>query len=173
MFFAINPDPDFFKVFFRTNLDPDFFQVFFRTNLDPDFFQVFFRTFLSGIFQVFFRTNQDPDFSRSSFSFTRSSFSWLSHQRPVRVGLHCQARCDYHIWRQCSLLGDSGGVINSLDFCLASLKSLGCFYFWCVLSSHSQWKAVTVNLRIFTLPTLKAFLEARSHNMSGNLLLVL
>ena len=44
------------------------------------------------------------------------------------------------------LLGDSGGVVNSLDFCPASLKSLGCFYFWCVLSL--QWKAVTVNLRI-------------------------
>ena len=61
-----------------------------------------------------------------------------------------------------SLLGDSGRVVNSLDFCRASLKSLGCFYFWCVLSS--QWKAVTVN---FTLPTLKAFLEARSQNVSG------
>ena len=44
------------------------------------------------------------------------------------------------------LLGDSGGVVNSLEFCPASLKSLGCFYFRCVLSS--QWKAVTVNLRI-------------------------
>ena len=44
------------------------------------------------------------------------------------------------------LLGDSGGVVNSLDFCLASLKSLGCFYFRCILSS--QWKVVTVNLRI-------------------------
>ena len=30
---------------------------------------------------------------------------WLSHQRPVRVGLYCQARCDYHPWRQCSLYG--------------------------------------------------------------------
>ena len=48
--------------------------------------------------------------------------------------------------KQASLLGDSGGVVNSLDFCPASLKSLGCFYFRCVLSS--QWKAVTVNLRI-------------------------
>ena len=38
------------------------------------------------------------------------------------------------------------GVVNPLDFCPASLKSLGCFYFRCVLSS--QWKAVTVNLRI-------------------------
>ena len=44
------------------------------------------------------------------------------------------------------LLGDSGRVVNSLDFCPASLKSLGCFYFWCILSS--QWKAVTVNLLI-------------------------
>ena len=31
----------------------------------------------------------------------------------------------------------SDGVVNSLDFCPASLKSLGCFYFRCVLSS--QW----------------------------------
>ena len=61
------------------------------------------------------------------------------------------------------LLGDSGGVVNSLDFCPASLKSLGCFYFRCILSS--QCKAVTVN---FTLPTLKAFFEARRHNVSGN-----
>ena len=45
-----------------------------------------------------------------------------------------------------SLLGGSGGAVNSLDFCLASLKSLGCFYFWYVLSS--QCKAVTVNSHI-------------------------
>ena len=45
-----------------------------------------------------------------------------------------------------TLLCGSGRVVNSLDFCLASLKSLGCFYFCCILSS--QWKAVTVNLRI-------------------------
>ena len=44
------------------------------------------------------------------------------------------------------LFGDSGGVVNSLDFCPASLKSLGCFYFRCVL--FSQRKAVTVKLRI-------------------------
>ena len=52
------------------------------------------------------------------------------------------------IWKvaETQILGDSGGVVNSLDFCPASLKSLGCFYFRCVLSS--QWKAVTVNLRI-------------------------
>ena len=45
-----------------------------------------------------------------------------------------------------SLLGESGGDVNSLDFCPASLKSLGCFYFQCILPS--QWKAVTVNLQI-------------------------
>ena len=45
-----------------------------------------------------------------------------------------------------TLLGDSGGVVNSLDFCPASLKSLGCFYIRCVLSSQS--KAVTVNFRV-------------------------
>ena len=45
-------------------------------------------------------------------------------------------------------------VVNYLDFCLASLKSLGCFYFQCVL--FSQWKTATVNLRILH------FLEARS-----------
>ena len=59
-------------------------------------------------------------------------------------------------------MGSWGRVVDSLDFCLALLKSLGCFYFWCILSS--QWKAVTVN---FTLPTLKAFLEAY-RNVSGN-----
>ena len=49
------------------------------------------------------------------------------------------------IFKPC-VLGDLGRVVNSLDFCLASLKSLGCFYFRCVLSS--QWKAATVNLWI-------------------------
>ena len=61
---------------------------------------------------------------------------------------------NYYIWEIATfnissakwLLCDSGGVVNSLDFCLASLKSLGCFYFRCVLSS--QWKVVTVNMRI-------------------------
>ena len=45
---------------------------------------------------------------------------------------------------QSILLGGSGGVVNSLDLCPESLKSLGYFYFRCVLSS--QWKAVPVNL---------------------------
>ena len=64
-----------------------------------------------------------------------------------------------------ALLGNSGRVVNSLYFCPASLKSLCCFYFLCVLSS--QWKVVTVKHN-FTLPTLKAFLEACSQNVSGN-----
>ena len=34
------------------------------------------------------------------------------------------------------LLGGSDGVVNSLDFCPASLKSFGCLYFRCVLSSQ-------------------------------------
>ena len=59
----------------------------------------------------------------------------------------CFASSGYRCLVLCSsVLGDSGGVVNSLDFCPASLKSLGSFYFRCVLSS--QWKAVTVNLRI-------------------------
>ena len=33
------------------------------------------------------------------------------------------------------LLGESGGVVNSLDFHPASLKSLGQFYFKCLLSA--------------------------------------
>ena len=37
-------------------------------------------------------------------------------------------------------------VVNSLDFCLASLKSHGRFYFQWVL--FSQWKAATMNLQI-------------------------
>ena len=48
--------------------------------------------------------------------------------------------------RRVSVLGGSGRVVNSLDVCPASLKSVRCFYFRCVLSS--QWKAVTVKLRI-------------------------
>ena len=47
-------------------------------------------------------------------------------------------------------LGISGsdGVVNSLDFYLASLKSPDRFYFRCVLSS--QWKAVPVNLQVYS-----------------------
>ena len=34
-----------------------------------------------------------------------------------------------------TILGGSGGVVNSLAFCLSSFKSLGRFDFRCVLSS--------------------------------------
>ena len=60
---------------------------------------------------------------------------------PVYIYIYMQLYTD-----ECILLGSSGGVVHSLDFCLASLKSLGCFYFWCILSS--QWKVATVNLQI-------------------------
>ena len=66
------------------------------------------------------------------------------------------------------LLGGSGGVVSFLDFCPASLTSIGYFYFRWVLSS--QWKAVTVNLRIceFYTANFKDILEARSQNVFGN-----
>ena len=64
-------------------------------------------------------------------------------------------------------MGGSGWVVNSLDFCPASIKSLGCFYFQCVLSSSVEGgDSKSAN---FTLPTLKAFLEARSQNVSGRM----
>ena len=66
------------------------------------------------------------------------SFRWLVSQCVCVI---------YMVWFLIlvSLLGSSGRVVNSLDFYPAWLKSLGCFYFRCVLSS--QWKAVTINLR--------------------------
>ena len=61
-------------------------------------------------------------------------------------------------------------VVNSLDFYQASLKSLGHFYFQCILSS--QWKAMTVNLwslhcqlhRRFWRPVVRMWL-AKSNNL--------
>ena len=73
-----------------------------------------------------------------------------------------------------TVLGDSDGVVNSLDVCPASLKSLGCFYFRCVLSS--QWKAVTVNSRILYYQRQRHFLRPvviMCLEISNNLLLVL
>ena len=60
------------------------------------------------------------------------------------------------------VLGDSGGVVNSFDFCPVSLESLGCFY------SGAYFLHNGSEFADFTLPTLKAFLEARSHIVSGN-----
>ena len=36
---------------------------------------------------------------------SHSVYLWFSHQRPVRVGFHCQVRCDHYPRRQCSLYG--------------------------------------------------------------------
>ena len=41
----------------------------------------------------------------------------------------------------------AGSLTPSSDFCPALLKSHGCFYFWCILPSQSQWKAVMLTLR--------------------------
>ena len=86
--------------------------------------------------------------------------SELSRSIPVRlcytdvmmvVSLQTQAVHGEKIRNKClkqqrehpfKLLGSSGGVVNSLDFCLVSLKSPGCFYFQCILSS--QWKVVNL-----------------------------
>ena len=64
------------------------------------------------------------------------------------------------------LLGDSGRVVNYPDFCLVSLKSLGLLLlpvrtFFTMEGGDSEFAN-------FILPTLKAFFEARSHNVSGN-----
>ena len=57
-------------------------------------------------------------------------------------------------------MGDSGVVVNSLDFCQASLL-LPVRTFFTMEGGDSEFAN-------FTLPTLKVFLKARSHNVSGN-----
>ena len=72
------------------------------------------------------------------------------------------------------LLGGSSWIVNSLYFCPASIKSLGCFYFRCILSS--QWKAVTVNLQILHCQLQRHFwrpIVRMCLAKSKNLLLVL
>ena len=68
------------------------------------------------------------------------------NKRPDEMHVIVHMGCMDTVVRESVLVGESGRVVNSLDFCLALLKSLGCFYFRCVLSS--QWKVVTVKLRI-------------------------
>ena len=78
---------------------------------------------------------------------TQLQQSYLKHtQKRARRSCYLKKGHLYPSHAAKPVLGDSGGVVNSLDLCPASLKFLGCFYFRCVLSS--QWKAVTVNLRI-------------------------
>ena len=57
-------------------------------------------------------------------------------------------------------MGESGGVVNSLDFCPASLLLLVRTFF--------TMEGGDGEFANFTLPTLKAFLEALSQNVSGN-----
>ena len=90
----------------------------------------------------------DLELTRPRFSWGRQLAVWM--WRCIKEGYIWPGPGFLQVVRllcECEgVLGSSGRVVNSLDFCLASLKSLGCFYFWCVLSS--QWKAVTVNLWI-------------------------
>ena len=64
------------------------------------------------------------------------------------------------------LFGGSGRVVISLDFCPASLKSLGCFYCLLVCTFFTM-EGDDSELANFTLPAF-AFLEARSQNVPGN-----
>ena len=69
-------------------------------------------------------------------------------------------------------MGDSGRVVvNSLDFCLASLKSWLLLQYWLLLlpvRTFLTMEGSDSEFANFKLPTLKAFFEARSHNVSGN-----
>ena len=56
-------------------------------------------------------------------------------------------------------MGDSGGVVNSLDFCPVLLLRVRTFF--TMEGGDSEFAD-------FTLPMLKTFFEARSHNVSGN-----
>ena len=74
-------------------------------------------------------TDQSSHSRKQQTARPHSVHCWLSHQRPVRMGLHCQAGGDYHPWRQCSLYGlsiqlDNGG--GSSHPC----RPLGCLKRW-------------------------------------------
>ena len=120
----------------------------------------FVNMFLSNLLQTMFKCFMETG-RLIYFIWSSSSYIWMLHRDRARiVGLPgslswtCLEASQHKVTGlikvtqpcACDILGDSGGVVNSHDFCPASLKSLGCFYFQCVLSS--QWKAVTVNLRI-------------------------
>ena len=87
------------------------------------------------------------------------------------VALHKVVWCTQNIprWQQfyvapamSELLGSLGGVVNSLDFCPALLLLLPVHTFFTMEGNVSEFAN-------FTLPTLKAFLEACSQNVSGNM----
>ena len=71
-------------------------------------------------------------------------FFYVDLYHPLPVSFCCFGFDTYYSLDCDPLLGGSGGVVNSLNCCPASLKSLGCFYFRCVLSS--QRKRLTANL---------------------------
>ena len=55
---------------------------------------------------------------------------------------------------------------NSLDFCPALWKSLGCFHFQ--MRTFFTVEGGDTEFANFTLPSLKTFLEDHSQNVSGN-----
>ena len=57
-------------------------------------------------------------------------------------------------------------LVNSLDFCPASRKSF--FLFLLPVRTFFTMEGSDSEFAKFTLPTLKAFLDARSQNVSGN-----
>ena len=66
---------------------------------------------------------------------------------------------------QVCLLGGSGGVVNSLDFCPSLLVP------WLLLlpvHTFFTMEGSDCEFANFTLPSLKTFFEASSQNVSGN-----
>ena len=61
------------------------------------------------------------------------------------------------------------GLLTPLTFSPASIKSLGCFYPFPPVRAFFSVEGGDSKSANFTLPTLKAFLEARSHNVSGRM----
>ena len=90
-------------------------------------------------------------------------------QRPHRVDLQERQRPGRLLRSKLGtrkLLGGSGGGVNSLELCPASLSVP-----WLLLlpvRTIFTMEGGDREFANFTLPTLKAFLEARSHNVSGN-----
>ena len=90
---------------------------------------------------------------------------YTSRQINKRAGTQAYRQISKQAFRQTGiayLLGGSGGVVNSIDFCPASLRSLATFTS-CAYFLHGDSESVN-----FTLPTLNTFLEACSQNVSGN-----
>ena len=78
-------------------------------------------------------------------AFISSIYSGISTQLVREKQKYSMWKKKYH-QNKLSYWAIQAGLLTPMTFPPASLKSLGCFDFRCVLSS--QWKAVTVNLRI-------------------------